>query len=287
MSAPATIIILIVTSLATFYAFRRPHWEERWVFDTQAILVRKEYFRLLTSGFIHLNWFHFALNAFSFYFFARVLELGYGAGTLLAIYGSSIVGGSLLSLFVHRHHEYRALGASGGVSGIIFASIFLLPGMGITLFPLPINIPGYIYAPLFLVASFFAHRHNLGNIGHDAHLGGAIIGLLVAAAMYPQMILAAPGTFAVVVIVSIIVLVILIRDPLSLVTWLFGDEREPAAGERARRYRENAERNKKLARLDQLLDQVSRKGVESLAPAQRKELEQLSRELYGRGRPDQ
>ena len=102
---------------------------ERWIFNPRAILVDKDYHRLYTCGLIHANWTHFAFNAFSFYSFARGIEMLYGPSTMLFIYGCSILGGSLLSLIIHRNHEYRALGASGGVCGIIFASIFLLPGI--------------------------------------------------------------------------------------------------------------------------------------------------------------
>jgi membrane associated rhomboid family serine protease len=280
MHAPATIAVLIITALATIYAFQRPDLREGWMFDPQAILVRKEYHRIFTSGLIHLDWLHFAFNAFSFFSFARIIESLYGAGTLLLIYGSSIVGGSLLSLIVHRHHEYRALGASGGVCGIIFASIFLMPGNDIIMFPFPFGVPGYLYAPIFLVGSFAAHRRQAGNLGHDAHLGGAMVGLLVAAAMYPRLIRAAPGTFAAVMILSSIILVILIRDPLCCFKWPFKNKAEPAGGERARRYEANRERNQKIAQMDELLDKISRDGLESLSTAQRKQLEQLSKELY-------
>ena len=136
----------------------------------------------------------------------------YGPRTLLLIYFSSILGGSLLSLFIHRHHDYRALGASGGVCGVIFASIFLLPGSSITMFPLPIGIPAYLYAVLFLVGSCIAHRRRSDNIGHDAHLGGAIIGLLVAAALYPKLIFAAPWVIAGVLGLFSIILICLILD---------------------------------------------------------------------------
>jgi len=291
MHTPVTNAILIVTALATFFAFRRPDLQQRWIFDPQAILARKEYYRMLTSGFIHLNWWHFAMNAFSFYSFARIIEVLYGPGTLLLIYGASIIGGSVLSLFIHRHHVYQALGASGGVCGLIFASIFLLPGTGVMMFPLPLSVPGYLYAPIFLVASYIAQRHQIGNIGHDAHLGGAIVGLLTAAALYPQLILAAPRTFAAVLILSVIVLVILIRDPLGVLgnpldLWNLpaGDPPEPAAGERARRYRENARRNQKMAELDRLLDLVAQRGIERLSSSERRKLEELSKELYGHSR---
>ena len=115
MMYPATVVILLITTVATFLAFRRPDLKERWIFKPDAILRRKEVERLLISGLIHADLTHFAFNAFSFYSFARNMEIIYGWKSLLLIYVISILGGSILSLIIHRHHDYRALGASGGV----------------------------------------------------------------------------------------------------------------------------------------------------------------------------
>lgn len=274
--------VLVLTALASIYAFQRPGIRERWIFNPQAILADKEFYRMFTCGLIHADWVHFAFNAFSFYSFAQNIEFIYGAKTMLVIYGSSIVGGSMLSLLIHRHQEYQALGASGGVCGIIFASIFLLPGTAVQMFPIPIGIPAYLYTVIFLVGSFIAHRRQTGNIGHDAHLGGAIVGLLVATALYPQLIFAAPWMFAGVLALSLVILSCLVFDPLHRLSFHSGPRELPPGGERARRYQENSDRNRKMAELDGLLDRVARDGMPGLSNLQRRRLEQLSRELYGR-----
>lgn len=111
MTTPVTFLVLVVTAVATFLAFKGRDLWERWMFKPYEILRFKQYERLLTSGLIHLDWMHFAFNAISFYAFARNIELVRGANSLLLIYVSAILGGSLLSLFIHRHHDYRALGA--------------------------------------------------------------------------------------------------------------------------------------------------------------------------------
>jgi membrane associated rhomboid family serine protease len=276
MNAPATMSVLVITGLATFIAFQKPELLAKWIFDPRAILVDKEYHRLYTSGLIHANWMHFAFNAFSFYSFAQGIELRYGPSTMLFIYASSIIGGSLLSLIIHRNHEYRALGASGGVCGIIFASIFLLPGISINMFFIPVGIPAYLYAVLFLIFSFVAQRRQVGNIGHDAHLGGAIVGLLVAAALYPRLIMAAPGMFAGVLGLSLAILAALIFVPLKP----YARQSETSSdGERERRYAENYEQNSRAAELDALLDKVGREGMDGLSNFERKRLEQLSKEV--------
>lgn len=282
MNAPATIAVLVVTGLATFYAFQRADIREKWIFNPQAILVHKEFYRMLTAGLIHADWVHFGFNAFSFFCFGRIIEWIYGAKILLLIYGASILGGSLLSLFIHRHHDYRALGASGGVCGVIFASIFLLPGSSITIFPIPIGIPASLYAVLFLIGSFIAHRRRTDNIGHDAHLGGAIIGLFTASIIYPRLIFAQPWMFAAVLVLSLTILFFLIFDPLHLLVSDVGRTDASVGGERERRYAENQDRNTKLAEMDGLLEKVAKEGIQSLSRTQRKRMNQLSKELYGK-----
>jgi membrane associated rhomboid family serine protease len=283
MEAPATVIVLVITGLATLIAFQVPGLLEKWIFNPRAILQEKEYHRLYTCGLIHANWMHFAFNAFSFYSFARGIEMRYGPSTMLFIYGCSILGGSLLSLVIHRNHEYRALGASGGVCGIIFASIFLLPGISISMFFIPVGIPAYLYAVLFLVFSFFAHSRQVGRIGHDAHLGGAIVGLLVATALYPKLVLAEPGMFAGVLGLSLVILLALIFIPLRRRNPELREWEMPSGDERERRYLENSGRNARAEELDELLGKVSRDGMQSLSNMQRKRLEQLSKELHRRG----
>src|ERR1043166_7064725 len=279
MTAPATIFILVITGVTTLIAFQRRDLWERWMFKPYEILRHKQIERMVTSGLIHLDWMHFALNAYSFYSFGRNIELFYGTRTLLIIYVASIVGGSLLSLFIHRHHDYRALGASGGVCGIIFASIFLLPGGRIGMFLLPIMVPADVYAIAFLLLSFFAMRRGIGNIGHDAHLGGAIVGLLVAAALYPSLVFATPKMFCVVLGISIAILLIVVFEPFHRLNFQFGSREDPVGGERERRYAENRQRNRKLAEVDRLLDKVSEQGIHSLSDSERKKLDELSKEL--------
>lgn len=278
---PVATAVVIITGVMTFLAFRRRDLMERWMFKPEDVLRGKQYERLFTAGLIHADWLHFGFNAFSFYSFGENIERVYGWATLLLIYLSAILGGSLLSLIIHRHEDYRALGASGGVCGVIFASIFLLPGGSIMIFPIPVGIPTVVYAVLFLVGSYWAHRRQVGNIGHDAHLGGAIIGLLVATALYPKLILASPGLFATVLGLSLVILFLLIRDPLPLFGKRPGTPDVWVGGDRAQRYESNRQRNEKLAEVDALLDKVAKHGIHSLSAGERKRLEALSKELRG------
>src|SRR5215469_10111651 len=137
---------MVLTALVTIAAFRRPNLQERLMFSSYDIFHCKQIERMLTSALIHADLWHFLFNVFSLYSFGRYIEFIYGANTLLLIYLSSILGGSLLSLIIYRKENYRSLGASGGVCGVIFASIFLLPGGSMVVYPLPFEIPAYAYA---------------------------------------------------------------------------------------------------------------------------------------------
>ena len=285
LQTPVTLVVLVVTLVVTGLAFRDRRLWERLMFKPREILADKQYERMLTSGFVHGDWMHFGFNAYSFLAFARAIESIYGARTLLVVYFSAILGGSLLSLLIHRHHDYRAVGASGGVCGVVFASIFLLPGGSISLLFIPIGIPAYVYAILFLVLSFVMMRRGKDNIGHDAHIGGAIVGLLVATALYPHLMSANPAMYAAVIVLSVVILLVTIFDPLRLLgrgLGSFTGGETSRASERFQRYDDARKRNAKLAEIDRLLDKVSAEGIHSLSRAEREKLDQLSKEFRDR-----
>src|SRR3989454_8082833 len=210
-------LLIGLTCLASWLGFRSRAVEEKYIFEPEPILAGKEYYRLVTSGFLHAGWGHLLLNMFSLYLFGSSVELALGSGHFLLIYFGAVIGGNLLSLYIHRHHEYRAYGASGGVCGIIFAYVLLFPGAGIYHFPLPFAIPAWLYAVGFMAASFVGMQaNNKGNIGHDAHLGGAIVGLLIAAALQPWVVRDNLRIFLIVLVTASLLLVYLWFNPLLL-----------------------------------------------------------------------
>ena len=282
MTPPFTTLILIITGLVTLAAFRKPGLRERLLFDPFEILHRKQYERLITSALIHADWMHFGFNAFSLYSFGTNIEFIYGPKVLVLIYLSSILGGSLLSLIIHRNHTYRSLGASGGVCGVIFASIFLLPGGSVSIPLFPLHIPAYLYAIGFLVFSFVSHLRQRDNIGHDAHLGGAIFGLLVAVVLEPSLVFASPWMFMAVLTLSIVMLWFLIIHPADLLALNLQINRQSPGNSRSREYEENQKMNSKKAEMDRLLEKVSRQGIKKLSNSDRKRLDELSKEVYGR-----
>lgn len=209
-----TILVICVTGAVSYRAFQNPRLLDSLVFSTRHILAKRQYHRILTSGFIHADWQHFLFNMFSLYSFGKYIELVFGAPVLLLIYFSSIVGGGLLALLMHHRDDYLALGASGGVCGVIYASIFLLPGSGVRVFLVPFDIPAWAFAILFILGSYVGLRARRDNIGHDAHLGGALVGLAVATLLYPGIIARQPFMYFGVVALAAVLLFLVFRFPM-------------------------------------------------------------------------
>ena len=157
-----------------------------------------QWHRLLTSGFLHNDLGHLFFNMFAFYSFAPVvlatLRGNYGAGAglglFLLLYLGGIVVSDLPTYFQHRDDPgYRSLGASGGVSSVLFASILLFPvsanGGGIIILPIPFPIQPFLFGILYLLYSWYMARRQADNINHDAHFYGALFGVLLMLALLP------------------------------------------------------------------------------------------------------
>ncbi len=163
----ATILLIAATCIVSLRAFRDRSLQDKLIFCPELILARKEYYRVVTSAFLHADSRHLIFNMLTLYLFGRNLETVMGIERFLIVYLASVIGGSLLSLYLHRNHEYYALGASGGVCGIVFASIFLFPGGDIFMMFIPVGIPSWLYAILFLLSEFVGVRTQRTNIGHE------------------------------------------------------------------------------------------------------------------------
>jgi membrane associated rhomboid family serine protease len=277
----ATAGIVLITCLFSWRGFQNSAFKANHIFEPKRILADKEFYRVLTSGFLHGDICHLGLNMFSLYLFGQLIELVYGPVQFLTIYFGAIIGGSLLSLFIHRHHEYCAYGASGGVSGVIFGHIFLFPGGSISMFLLPVGIPSWLYAILFLAGTFWALKSKKDNIGHDAHLGGAIIGLASTACIQPHIVSASPKLFATVSAGSLLILLYLVKNPLFLSLTCFTPTRdEPMA------HRYGSSRKKFAHSVDVLLDKISAKGLDSLTKEERAFLDGVSEKFRRRESSD-
>lgn len=144
--------------------------------------------RMITSGFLHADWGHLFFNMFTLFMFAPVVINYFGSTSFLLIYVASLIFGSLLTLVMHKNeYNYRAIGASGAVTGILYSAILINPSMSLYLYFIPIPIPAYLFGIGYLLYSIYGMKAKRDNIGHTAHFGGAIGGYLITLIKEPSM----------------------------------------------------------------------------------------------------
>lgn len=183
----ATLAIIAANVLVSLKGFNDVQFFERYKFGIGAIQGGQKD-RMFTSGFLHVDFAHLFLNMFTLYFFANVVINWFGPGKFLIIYAISLIAGSLLALFFHRGEPfYSAVGASGAVTGILYAAILLQPDMKLILMFIPIPIPAYILGIGYMLYSIYGMKNRLGNIGHTAHFGGAVGGYVTTLIFKPEL----------------------------------------------------------------------------------------------------
>lgn len=183
------ILVIAVTAIISFLGFNNQQIFEQYKFNVGAVKHKKEYLRLLSAGFLHADMMHLLFNMMTLYFFGPVVLQGFGNVGFLIIYFGSILLGHLFSLFIYQKQGwYSSIGASGGVSGVLFAAIALLPNIDIYFFFIPIPIPGFVFGLLYFSYSVYMmlNPKQWDNLGHAAHLGGAFFGLVYAIAYQPE-----------------------------------------------------------------------------------------------------
>ena len=142
---------------------------------------------MFTSGFLHVDMQHLLFNMITLFFFADVVIGWLGTTLFVVIYMVSLAAGSLLALFFHKNETfYSAVGASGAVTGILYAAILLQPNMQLGFFFIPLPIPAYVFGIGYLLYSIYGMKTRVGNIGHSAHFGGAIGGYLFTLLFKPS-----------------------------------------------------------------------------------------------------
>ena len=170
-----TTLVIIVTVIASIYAWNNSNVFLKWMMHPYQIYQSRQYYRFITSGFIHSGYGHLAFNMITFYFFGRYVEqaFGYYFGTnggfyFLALYLAGIVVSDLPSYWKNRTNvNFSAIGASGGVSAVLFSTILIDPLMKIYLYFF-VPIPGFVLGALYLLYSFYGGRNLSDRINHDA-----------------------------------------------------------------------------------------------------------------------
>lgn len=188
-----TVIIVIITCLISITVFYKEGEMEKLILWPAVIKERRQYYRFITSGFIHADWMHLIFNMITLYFFGRYVESGFkqifGPGVFILFYLLAMVVADIQTYVKHRNdYSYRALGASGAVSAVLFASIIFNPWAKIYLFFIPIGIPAFIFGALYLVFCAYMSKKGTGNINHNAHLWGALFGLAFVIILKPWLI---------------------------------------------------------------------------------------------------
>ena len=184
----ATIAIIAANILVSIRGFNDRGFFERYKFSIGGIQAgQKE--RTVTSGFLHVDFSHLLFNMFTLFFFADVVITWFGPTKFVIIYFISLLAGSLLALFFHKDEPYySAVGASGAVTGILYAAILLQPDMRLGIMFIPIPLPAYVLGIAYLFYSIYGMKSRMGNIGHSAHFGGAIGGYACTLLFKPSLL---------------------------------------------------------------------------------------------------
>lgn len=206
------ILIIIANVLFSMKGFDNYYFFEMYKFQINKIL-SGEKIRMISSGFLHADWVHLGFNMYALYLFGDIVSKILGAPNFLIIYFGSLLAGSLYTLYYHKSEPYySAIGASGAVSGIVYASILLFPDMQLLLF-FAIPMPGYVFGVGYLLYSIYGMKRQLGNIGHAAHLGGTIGGFAITLLLVPELFLV--NTIFVFLLAIPIILLLIFRNKLK------------------------------------------------------------------------
>jgi membrane associated rhomboid family serine protease len=189
-----TIFIIILTALISILG-----WQNKEVFDKlklnpYMVFHKKEYYRILGHALLHADWMHLIFNMFTLFVFGSMVEeklkiyFNHELVLYILLYSIGAIIAALPSIIKHKNdHWYNSIGASGAVAAVLFAGIFFEPLMGISLYLIPIPIPGILFGIAYLAYSQYMSRKSIDNINHDAHFAGAIFGFIFPILLKPEL----------------------------------------------------------------------------------------------------
>jgi len=182
------IAIIAANILFSYNGFQDTAFFRKYEFHIGSIRAGEQY-RMFTSAFLHADVMHLVFNMYALFIFGPVVIQYLGALSFGLVYAGSLIFGSLLTLYFHKNdYSYRAIGASGAVTGILYSAILLQPDMNLNFLFIPIDIPAYIFGIGYLLYSIYGMKAKNDNIGHTAHFGGAIGGYVITLCNQPQML---------------------------------------------------------------------------------------------------
>lgn len=189
-SVAAPLIMILTIGISLMGLFRSPRIIDMCLFRPYYFHRKHQYDTIILSGFVHADVGHLLFNMFTFYFFAFPMENFIGTVPFLVLYFFGLIVSHTCTWYKQRNNPgYASLGASGAISAVLFAFIVYFPTMPLMIIPIPVPIPAFLFAIGYVAYSYWASMQDTGRINHDAHLCGAISGLMFVA-------LTDPGAFA-------------------------------------------------------------------------------------------
>lgn len=187
-----TDLLIIVTAAVSIACFNKYQLFERLSLKPYRVVQHQEWWRIITHGFVHADWIHLLVNMFTFWSFGGYIEtafeyLGFGKWAFLTLYFGGMIAASISDIIRYRNAEwYTSIGASGAVSAVLFAAIFLNPWDKILLFAV-IPIPGILFGVLYLAYCQYMAHQGCDNINHNAHFYGAVFGFVFPILLEPRL----------------------------------------------------------------------------------------------------
>ncbi len=264
-----SLAIIACTCFISYKGFKSTNFYASLEFEVEKILLYRDYKRMFTSAFLHVNWQHLIFNMLSFFFFSFGVESMLGSIKFAIFYCIAILGGNAFALLIHRKNPgYTAVGASGAINGVIFAAIVLQPGLHIFF------LPGWLFGLLFILYSIYGIRSKSQNIGHETHLAGALVGMLAALILHPTSL--SDNTLAVVLLLlpTVAFMIIVITRPQLIYVdnhW-FNNQYNYTVDDRYNLQKKNTQQE-----VDRILDKINQQGIKSLSRKERSALEEYSR----------
>ncbi len=190
------IIIVAFTVIISIMAFGNVELFNNLKFNAWLVKHKKQGYRFLSHALIHGGWLHLIINMYVLFSFGRIVEtafVGLFGYKGFLYYGLLYIGGVLFStLYDFGKHKdnpyYNAVGASGAVSAVVFASILVHPSMSLFVFPIPFALPSWVFGILYLGYSAYMGKKSVDNIGHNAHFWGSVFGIIYTIILVPGVI---------------------------------------------------------------------------------------------------